>query len=437
MELFAARLQEVMERRGLRDAQVAAMVCDQTNVKITREYVAQLRTDARKNPSIAHLTALAHVLEVRASYLLGESDPADDAPFASLSNESRDVMRVVLALARRADRLPPVGWGSNPPARRRPNPAANSASQGIHHPFPFEYVQQAFAPGGDHTPPNRVGGRLRELRKLARLSEAEADLVIGGERGLVEGIEAGSTMPPIAMLRTLLTRYGVSDSYRQELFVSAALGRLDTRWWFRYFQRLPLWLIMNLEMEDSADQIRMYADATLPALLQHEDYAVAVRRSAHYPEVPVDQIDLAMELTRERQRRLLDERPVPIWAVLQESALLNDVGGTDVQLRQIDHLIELAQRRDVSIQINRGGPDCYRPRGGTFMLFRLPEDGQPDVVWVPELSEDMLVADAPSVMAYSMAHARLALSSSKPQHAMEELVRIRARVEREAAWAMD
>ncbi|MEV0306453.1 Scr1 family TA system antitoxin-like transcriptional regulator [Nonomuraea fuscirosea] len=434
MEQFAARLDEVIKRRNLKDGEVAALVCSQTNVQMTRVYVNQLRTLARKNPGIAQVKALAQVLEVRVSYLLGESDPADDAPFASLSNESRHALRAVLQLARRADRLPPVGWSNSSggmPHERGPVAGETSAEQGIHHPFPPEFVQQAFALGADQTPPNRVGGRLRTLRKAAGLSTAEADLVVGGEPGLVEGIEAGSTVPPAAMLRTLLTRYGVDNPYQQELVMAAAAGRLDTRWWFPYFGRLPLWLVLHLEMEDSAELVRLYSDVTMPALLQHEDYAVAMRRSAHYPEVPDDQIALAMSLTRERQRRLLEERKTPIWAVLQESSLLDDLGGAEVQLRQIDHLMELAEMPHVSIQINRGGPDRYRPRGGMFSLLRLPEEGEPDVVWIPQLAEDELVADAPSVMAYSMAHGRLAVSASRPQDAVRELASIRARVVRE------
>ncbi|TMR90525.1 helix-turn-helix domain-containing protein [Nonomuraea basaltis] len=436
MDVFAARLSDVMERRGLKDGQVAAMIFEQTDVTMTRVYVGLLRQGKRKNPTIEHVRALAQVLNVRASYLLGETDTADDAPFASLSNESREAMRMVLELARRADRLPSVGWSVSA-ASVQPSPAAQDASVslGIHHPYRIEEVQQAFAPGNERTPPNRVGRRLLELRKLAGLSTAEADLVIGGEPGLVEGIEAGSTVPSTAMLRTLLTRYGVADSYQQQLFVSAAQGKLDSRWWFRYFQRLPLWLVVYMEMEDSAELIRTYCDATIPALLQHPDYALAMRHAAHYPEVPADQIDLGMQILFERQKRLMQERPVTIWAVLQETALLDNLGGTDVQLRQIDHLIGLASRPDkrVRIQINRGGPDRYRPRGGTFSLLRLPEEGEPDVVWLPQMDQDWMVTDVARVMAYSMAHDRLAMSASQPDDAVEELARIRARVVREGA----
>ncbi|MEV4079183.1 Scr1 family TA system antitoxin-like transcriptional regulator [Nonomuraea fuscirosea] len=433
MEVFSARLREVMERRGLSDAQVADMVTEQTGVTMTRVYVTLLRSGKQKNPTVARLKALAQVLEVRPSYLLGEADPADEAPFASLSNESRNALRTVLELARRADRLPPVGWNeAGAPRVQWASGAEPSVAQEVHHPFTLEQIQQAFGPDAGRTPPNRVGGRLRDLRRAAGLSTAEADLVLGGEP-VVEDIEAGSTTPSTAMLRTLLARYGVVDSYQQELFVSAAAGRLDTRWWFPYFQRLPLWLVTYMEMEDSATQIRMYSDTTVPGLLQHEDYAVAMRRSAHFPEVPADQIELGIEILRERQRRVLTERPVKLWAVLQESALLDDLGGTEVQLRQLDHLMDLAARPNITIQINRGGPDRYRPRGGAFSLLRLPEEGVLDVAWIPQLSDDRMVSDTSGVLAYSMAHGRLALSASRPDRALEELRTIRGRVARESA----
>ncbi|SEU46371.1 helix-turn-helix domain-containing protein [Nonomuraea wenchangensis] len=419
MEKFAERLRDVMARRGLVDQQVADMVMEQTGVRMTRAYITQLRTGTQRNPTIGRLRALAQVLQVRASYLLGEPDPADEAPFAGLSIESREAMRVVLDLARRADRMPSAGRNT------APRPAvADDTTLHVYHPFTAQEVAQALAPA--HPLPNRVGGRLRELRKAASLSTAEADLVVGGEPGLVESIEAGSTPPSPAMLSALLTRYGVVDVYQQKLFTSAAAGLLDDRWWYRFFGRLPVWLLAYLEMEDSAELIRLYDNATVPALLQHPDYALAVRQAAHFPQVAADQFDLALEIVGERQRRFLENDAV-IWAVLQESVLLDNLGGIDVQLRQIDHLMELAARPDsrVRIQINRSGPDRYRPRGGTFSLMRLPGKGNPDVVWLPSLREDTMLADAASVMAYSTAHGRLAVSATQPDDAIKELARIR------------
>ncbi|MEV1003317.1 helix-turn-helix transcriptional regulator [Nonomuraea sp. NPDC050202] len=411
-----------MRRRNLKDAQVAALV-EQTGLTMTRQYVTQLRTGVPKDPGIARVKALAQVLDVPLWWLLGDPDPAEAAPFAALSNESRQALAAVLDLARRADRLAPVGRSSG--VDSTPTADSVTADAPPSHPYPVEVVRQALSSSQD-MPPNRIGARLRSLRKTAGLSVAEAELVIGGEPGMLDQIESGTLVPTTAMLTLLLSSYGVTNPYYQTLFVSAAQGRLDNRWWLPYFQTLPLWVVAFMEMEDSSERISYYSSSEIPFLLQHPDYTRVLRLAAHHPDAATAQIELGTRLLRERQERLVERRKVRIWAVIQESALLDAVGGTDVQLRQLDHLIALATQPHISIQVNLSGPDRYRPRGGSFTLLRRPDPDMPDVAWIPHLSEDLVISDSAHMAEYTMAWARLTLSATQPDQAIRVLTQARA-----------
>jgi hypothetical protein len=121
---------------------------------------------------------------------------------------------------------------------------------------------------------------------------------------------------------------------------------------------------------------------------------------------------------------------VKLWAVVQDSALLGDMGDVDVQVAQIDHLIDLCKEPHISLQVSQGGRKHYRPRGGSFTLMRVPKHEGPDVVWLPNLTEDLLFDDAARAMEYSMAHNRLCMSSSRPQETVEVLTGIRNRIVR-------
>ncbi|MGR6921221.1 Scr1 family TA system antitoxin-like transcriptional regulator [[Actinomadura] parvosata] len=424
--MFAARLEEIMRRRNLTDPRVADLV-RKTGLTMTRQYVTQLRTGVRTDPGISRVKALASVLDVPVWWLLGEDDPAEAAPFASLSNESRAALAAVLDLARRADRLPSVGQPPGQAGARRAEAAEIAASDLPAHPYPAEQVRQAIATS-EAMPPNRVGARLRSLRTEAGLSVAEAELVIGGEPGLLDQIETGTLAPSTAMLRLLLSSYGVTDPYHQALFISAAQGHLDSRWWLPYFQTLPLWVVAFMEMEDSSELIRYYSSSEIPFLLQHPDYTRMLRLAAHHPDAPAAQIELGTRLLRERQERLVERRKVNIWAVIQKSVLLDPVGGIEVQIRQLDHLITMAAQPHVSIQINVSGPDRYRPRGGSFTLLRRPDPSVPDVAWIPHLSEDTMIADSTHMAEYSMAWARLTISATPPDQAIHMLTQARAAV---------
>ncbi|MET8006237.1 Scr1 family TA system antitoxin-like transcriptional regulator [Nonomuraea glycinis] len=427
MDTLADRLTAAMRRMGINDRDLADLI-NSSGVSISHAYIVQLRKGQRTNPTLEHLRALAVALAVPVWWLIGEDDPAGDLPFTALSSPSRIALAHVLELARRADRLPPLGG----PAERLPGPAEvverprPRVQEVATHPYQAHEVRQAFT--GGRMPANRVGGRLQALRKVAGLSVSEVELVIG--EGRLSGVEAGTVVPPEPVLRTLLSTYGLTDYHQVELFIAAARGDLDGRWWWGYFQTMPLWVVVLLDMEDQAELIRTWFSDGVPPLLQTSDYTRAQRQAAHFPDTAAQQVRLVVDLMLKRQARLRD-REMKLWAVVQESALLDDMGDVEVQLGQIDHLIDLCKRPHVSLQVSQGRRKHYRPRGGSFSLMRVPQHEGPDVVWLPALTEDLLIDDATRTMEYSMAYARLCTSACRPQETPEVLTGIRNRIVRD------
>jgi transcriptional regulator with XRE-family HTH domain len=415
-----------MRRQNISDRDLADLI-NSSGVSISHAYIVQLRKGQRTNPTLEHLKALAVALAVPVWWLIGEDDPAGDLPFTALSTQSRTALTYVLELARRADRLPPMGGAAERPSGpgevvERPRPRGQEVAT---HPYQAHEVRQALT--GGRVPANRVGGRLQALRKLAGLSVSEVELVIG--EGQLYGVEAGTVVPPEPVLRALLSTYGLTDYHQVELVVAAARGDLDGRWWWGYFQTMPLWVVVLLDMEDQAELIRTWNSDGIPPLLQTPDYTRAQRQAAHFPDVAAGQVSMVVDLMLKRQARLRD-RDVKLWAVVQDSALLGDMGDVDVQVAQIDHLIDLCKEPHISLQVSQGGRKHYRPRGGSFTLMRVPKHEGPDVVWLPNLTEDLLFDDAARAMEYSMAHNRLCMSSSRPQETVEVLTGIRNRIVR-------
>jgi hypothetical protein len=81
-------------------------------------------------------------------------------------------------------------------------------------------------------------------------------------------------------------------------------------------------------------------------------------------------------MTRQEILELRDDLPADqlqaprYWAVIDESALQRTVGSSDVMRVQREHLIEMAQRPYITIQIipNQKGPTCAYGRAFTILV---------------------------------------------------------------------
>lgn len=104
-----------------------------------------------------------------------------------------------------------------------------------------------------------------------------------------------------------------------------------------------------LGLEYGASHIRTYDGLVLPGLLQTEDYARCIMRSD--PAVSSTQLDEAVEVRRQRQRRLTGDEPVHLSALVSEAALRQYVGGPEVQVDQLAHLVKLVEANPASIEL--------------------------------------------------------------------------------------
>ncbi|MCW5253418.1 MULTISPECIES: helix-turn-helix domain-containing protein [unclassified Streptomyces] len=103
-------------------------------------------------------------------------------------------------------------------------------------------------------------------------------------------------------------------------------------------------------LEKEALELVSYSMPVLNGLLQTEEYMralLAMRRP------PLDEETIEQRVAARLARQdIFDRRPAPFLSfVLDESLLLRPYGGTDVQRGQLEHLLLIAQRRNVEIQI--------------------------------------------------------------------------------------
>ncbi|MCA6094475.1 helix-turn-helix transcriptional regulator [Streptomyces sp. SCA3-4] len=123
--------------------------------------------------------------------------------------------------------------------------------------------------------------------------------------------------------------------------------------------------------EAEAIAVHWYETVLIPGLLQTEEYA-RVLMAQHCPPVDDETVEERVAARLERQG-LLTKATVLFSFVLYEAALHTLVGGREAMRRQLDHLLEVGNARNVSLQVLPARQGVYAGLGGPFVLLENAE----------------------------------------------------------------
>jgi transcriptional regulator with XRE-family HTH domain len=203
------------------------------------------------------------------------------------------------------------------------------------------------------------GEVLRHFREAALLTQEGLARQIPCDRSHVARVEAGTRVPQDTFAKTCDDLLGTGG------VLLRLWGRID---WYPQVEH-PDWFRRRAEMDEVAVTLREYQERVIPGLLQTADYARAL--SCRYVSGVELEERVRARLSRQ-QRFLADGGPLYV-VVLDESCLRNVVGGPDVMRDQCNHLLKLARRPNIRIQVAPAGPfEIVRP-SGSMSLITLPE----------------------------------------------------------------
>ncbi|HET9899143.1 MAG TPA: helix-turn-helix transcriptional regulator [Streptosporangiaceae bacterium] len=258
-----------------------------------------------------------------------------------------------------------------------------------------------------------LGAQLRRLREAKRISLEEAGNVIRASHSKISRLETGRVGFKDRDITDLLTHYGVTDEQERQALRDLASRANAQGWWHDYSDILPSWFEAYVGLEEAATQIRAYEVQFIPGLLQTGEYARAVTMLGH-PNAPMRDVDRRVGLRLARQVVFTRPNPPNVWAVLDEAILRRPIGGTEVMRAQIRHLIELAQRPNVTIQIIPFHAGGHAAAGGPFSILRFAEYDLPDVVYLEQLTSALYLDKQEVVDSYLMVMDRLCVEATTP-----------------------
>ncbi|WP_030187419.1 helix-turn-helix domain-containing protein [Streptomyces violaceorubidus] len=195
----------------------------------------------------------------------------------------------------------------------------------------------------------RLGAELRKLRVAAGMTTERAAALLDVPRTNVPNMESGRSGISAERVRTLARNYGCTDQALVEALAAMAAGR-EKGWWEAYKGRLRDGFLDIAEMEWHAARLRIAVTVHLPGLLQTEDHARAVF-DAVIPRLPSDDISVRVAHRVERQKVLDRPSPPALDVILHEAALRMEFGGPTVARRQLEHLLRMSERGNVTLRV--------------------------------------------------------------------------------------
>ncbi|MCO5991504.1 helix-turn-helix domain-containing protein [Actinoallomurus spadix] len=224
-------------------------------------------------------------------------------------------------------------------------------------------------------------------------------------------IETGRVAVRVRDLRVILQRYGVQEEQRVNALLALARDGRKRGWWQNYGDVLSWAYQEFISLEADASAVRSHETILIPGLLQTEDYARAVHEAVPPPPGIHRDIDRLVAVRRERQGVLGRERPLELWAILDEAAFHRRFGGRKVMRAQLERLLEASSMDNVTIQVVPFAAGGHAGINGPFTILEFPELVDLDVILVENLTSGLYLEDETDIRRYNVVFNHLRMTA--------------------------
>ncbi|WP_455352792.1 helix-turn-helix domain-containing protein [Streptomyces sp. SYSU K217416] len=206
------------------------------------------------------------------------------------------------------------------------------------------------------------GNQVKLWRTQAGVSREELGREAGYEYETVKSMEQGRRRPTVRLLQ-------IADQ------MCGATGKLVAAQEFLKPEPFPARSQEFMQIEAEAIALSSYQPLLIPGLLQTEEYARALI-SESCPPLDDETVDERVN-ARLRRQEALRVRPSRVFSfVVYEAALRTMVGGREAMKRQLAHMLEVGELRNVSVQVLPMGRCSGAALTGPLVLLETPDHEQ-------------------------------------------------------------
>ncbi|MER7949158.1 helix-turn-helix transcriptional regulator [Streptomyces sp. NPDC096079] len=250
----------------------------------------------------------------------------------------------------------------------------------------------------------RLGQELRKLREAKNMTAEQVAERLLVSQSKISRLENGRRSISQRDVRDLCGVYEVEDERMVDSLMQMAKDSRQQGWWHA-FGDIPYSVYIGLETD--AESLRMYESQIIPGLLQTPAYAEAVISGA-MPESTAADIEKRVTVRTRRQDRIRDEeRPLRLWAVIDEGALHRIVGSRPLMVEQLEHLIEQSHLPHVTVQVIPFEMGAHPGISGQYSILEFPDTSDSSVVYIEGVTSDLYLEKAQDVGKYSVMYEHL------------------------------
>ena len=240
--------------------------------------------------------------------------------------------------------------------------------------------------------PLRVfGAELRHYRTSAGMSQDQLGVRISFSGDQVGKVENGQRAPT--------EEFTAACDAVPELNTDGALTRMREHLKeILKYRATPGWFWDWAAKEAVATTLRSWQPLLVPGLVQTPDYAREVLRVT--PGAKEDETAQRVEARLERQQLLEGDSPPMFFLLVDEGVLRREVGGPEVMRGQLQHLLDLAGRPRVFLQVVPLSARAHPGLAGPLVIASF--DNAPDVAYLDNAITGQLVDNADDVAALTL-----------------------------------
>lgn len=228
----------------------------------------------------------------------------------------------------------------------------------------------------------RLGRHVKPIRVRSELKPEDVAALARCSRPTITRLESGENLPRYHLFATILNVIGATPSEQQrafELWEIANTGAVT----IQHAEELPA-KYRRFRMDESEATVERTLDTVVfPGLLTTADYPTIISRARQYAHRAEDWASHAAAERRERQALLTRARePLHLHALIDESVFTRTVGDREVMIAQLDHVMEMAARSNVMVQVIPRNFGAHGAMSGPLFILSYPDDDEADEAYV-------------------------------------------------------
>lgn len=267
-----------------------------------------------------------------------------------------------------------------------------------------------------------LASRLRALRLERGLTLDDVAKRLYCSPAKVSRLENGRRGAQLDDVRALADIYGLSVTQTRELLALTEDIRSEPSW---HLTEASATIQKYVQLEAGASTILWAEGSIVPGLLQTSRYTTALLTMNLPILTEAPPVESWVASRTPRQRRLVEEPVLRLDAVLDEATVRRAVGGPEVMLEQVSHLLRVARLDNVDLRLIPFEAGSHPAMEGPIVILRFAEEQRlADCVFVEGLIGSMFFEDHPSVARYTHAFELLASLALSPAASREFLLAV-------------